>query len=198
LSGVLVATVVASAGQDVRFSQSLTTAERAATGLGRLSVDQLAVLDALIRRDEHLQRYPDTTQPSTRFSQRLSAGELQTTGLASLTAVELARLDAVVAWDESGRPPAVATGAAGPAGPMTFKRPAPEIHGMFSLSYGAGSGGYQEISGSAVLEYDDPGHAFSLLVGYEEVRISRPVGGAGFGRSAWPRHSFGGLPPAIR
>jgi len=197
VSGVLAATAVAHAGQDVRFSQRLTTDERAETGLGRLSVDQLAVLDALIRRDEQLQRHADTARPSTRFTQRLSPGELQTTGLASLTVAELARLDAQVARDESGELPAIAAGASGALGPFAFRRPAPEIHGMISLTYGAGSGGYHEIGGSVMLDYEDPAHGFSLLVGYEETHGSGPSFGCGRLGSGWRRHLFDGLPPIV-
>ena len=80
-----------------RFSQLLATPDRAATGLDRLSSDQLAVLDALVRRDLVAQSAPrrtDAPAPPARFSQRLTDDERRNAGLAALTAAERVRLDA--------------------------------------------------------------------------------------------------------
>jgi hypothetical protein len=46
-----------------------------------------------------------------------------------------------------------------------------EIHGSFSLSYGFGSGGYSEKTGSMVLTMDDPARRYSISVGYSESHI---------------------------
>ncbi len=188
------AVMVVARAEDVRFSQRLSVGDQTEAGLAKLSADQLAVLDALIRRDEKLQRFPDTAQPTiARFSLRLSIEERRTTGLERLTDPERARLDALVAQEESGTLPAVAAGSPGGSGPIGFKRPAPEIHGMISFTYGAGSGGYREIGGSVVLDYEDPAHDFSLLVGYEEMRISGPF----WRRGGWIRHPIDDLPSII-
>ena len=46
-----------------------------------------------------------------------------------------------------------------------------EIHGSFSLSYGFGSGGYSEKTGSMVLTLDDPARRYSISIGYSESHI---------------------------
>ena len=46
-----------------------------------------------------------------------------------------------------------------------------EIHGSFSLSYGFGSGGYSEKTGSMVLTMDDPERRFSITIGYTESHV---------------------------
>lgn len=46
-----------------RFSQSLASADRTATGLDRLSSDEIAVIDALIRRDLATQSAPGAPTP---------------------------------------------------------------------------------------------------------------------------------------
>jgi hypothetical protein len=46
-----------------------------------------------------------------------------------------------------------------------------EIHGAFSLSYGFGSGGYSEKTGSMVLNLEDPDRGYSITVGYSESHV---------------------------
>jgi hypothetical protein len=50
-----------------------------------------------------------------------------------------------------------------------------EIHGSFSLSYGVGSGGYSEKSGSMVLTMEDPAKGYSVSVGYTETHTKGGV-----------------------
>jgi len=192
-SWLMTVIAIMSRAQDERYSQRLTAADRMEAGLGKLSADQLAVLDALIRRDEKSSATPAAAQPpSAGFSQRLSAGERRDAGLGLLTTTELARLDALVAQDESGALPIVAPRADGTGLAPEFRRPAPEIHGEISFTFGAGQGGYRETGGSIALDYEDPAHNFSLLVGYAETHVSgsfggrRCFGGAGLRRSIEP------------
>jgi hypothetical protein len=188
LGWVIAAAVVAGRTQDLRLSQRLTSPERTEAGLEKLSSDQLAVLDALIRRDEKLPENLDATQlPATRFSQRLSAEERRTAGL-----------DALVSRDESGALPALTARSTGAAAAPEFKRPALEIHGVISFTYGAGSGGYRETGGSVVLEYDDPAHHFSLLVGYAETHVSGAFLGRGCDGGAWHSHPIDTLPAPVQ
>jgi hypothetical protein len=176
------------AASDLRFSVALEPAERAACGLPRLSSDQVAVLDALVRRDTAARGAappsdstpPNSAPATTTFSQRLTAGERATAGLAALTTAELARLDTAVERHQDARlarallAPPVFLARRSSILPTERKKDR-EIHGSFSLSYGVGSGGYSEKSGSMVLTLEDPAKGFSLSVGYSETHTKGGV-----------------------
>ncbi len=193
--GLLGLAAVAARGEDARFSQRIPASESIAAGFGRLTSDQLAVLDALVRRDETLQmRVRGTAGEPGRFSQRLPADERLAAGLNLLTPAEVAHLDALVAADEAGVLPP-------PGGDetitvVTTRRPAPQIHGEISLSVGGGSGGYHEIGGSMDLFYDDPAHGFTLAVGYSEWRASGGYFGGVCGGPLLRRARSEVLPPS--
>lgn len=170
------------AANDLRFSVSLEPAERIACGLPRLSSDQVAVLDAFVRRDTGTRGSSAPADPSkappssAAFSQRLTAGERETAGLPTLTPTELAQLDASVERHQNAR--LARTLLAPPAFLSPSRQIVPaerkkerEIHGSFSLSYGMGSGGYSEKSGSMVLTLEDPAKGYSINVGYTETHI---------------------------
>jgi len=163
-----------------RFSQSLATTERTAAGLERLSSDQVAILDALVRRDLTAQATPrraDAPPPPARFSQRLSTDELRNAGLATLTATELTQLDQFVERRISSSLARVLLS------PPTFvplsvrarvaeaKPKTPEIHGSFTLGFGVGSGGYSERFGGMTLTYEDPVRNFAVSFSYSESHI---------------------------
>jgi hypothetical protein len=177
LGCLLTAIAPCSQGQDSRFSKTLTASEQTDAGLGRLSADQLAVLDALIRRDEKINVTPDAAHPApARFSQRLSPEERASAGLDSLSEAELTRFDALVQRRSSGNVSSVVSSAARPALQPEPSAPAPEIHGVISFTFGGGRGGYREKSGFMMLDYQDPAHG---LEGYGESRISGPSIGRG-------------------
>lgn len=182
LAVALAAVPRAAADADTRFSQSLAIAERAETGFNRLSTDQVAILDALVRRDLSTQATsrPHDPLPAARFSQRLTADERTNAGLPLLTDKELARLDALIEHHASAvmarvllAPPVFA-----PTG-MRLRplesRSAPEIHGSISLTYGVGKGGYSEKTGAMNLSYEDPVHNFSVLFGYSESHFKGSI-----------------------
>jgi hypothetical protein len=171
---------VSAAASDLRFSVALEPAERSACGLTRLSSDQVAVLDALVRRDMGMRASAAPAdpakghQPGATFSQRLTAGERETAGLPALSAAELTQLDAAVDRHQNARlartllaPPTFLS----PRSSIvpTERKKEREIHGSFSLSYGVGSGGYSEKSGSMQLTLEDPAKGFSISVGYTET-----------------------------
>jgi hypothetical protein len=182
LAFAFVLTAVTSAlAADTRFSQTLAISERAETGFNRLSSDQVAVLDALVRRDLAAQAAPrrNDPPPAARFSQRLTADERANAGLTQLTDKELTRLDALVDQHASTAlartllaPPVFA-----PAGlPLrpTEAAPLSGVHGSISLSYGFGKGGYSEKTGAINLNYEDPVHGFSVMFGYAESQVKGP------------------------
>jgi len=184
LSCLVAALASGSHAQDARFSKTLSASELKHSGLERLSADQLAVLDALIRRDAKINAVADSADPvSARFSQRLSPEERASAGLDMLSATELAQLDASVRPPTSGSVSSLTSKAAGPVVQPEPSTPAPEIHGMISFTFGGGRGGYREIGGYMMLDYQDPAHGLELLVGYGESRISGPSIGRGCFRS---------------
>jgi hypothetical protein len=196
LCALLVTAGTAARAADARFSQTLTTAEWTATGLEKLSSDQRAVLDALIRRDEKIYAVRDDAHPApARFSQRLSPAECRSAGLGLLNETELIRLDTAVDHYESGNPTASASGPAHSAWRPELRGPAPEIHGMISFTYGTGRGGYNSMGGAMAVSVDDPAHGFSLLVGYGESRSRVPIGGWGYDRRLRPGYLLDPPPP---
>ena len=178
----LLASVVRAANDDLRFSVALNAAERTAAGLAKLTSDQIAVVDAFVRRDTAARAAAAESAP--RFSQRLTAGERTTAGLPTLAATELAQLDELVARHQAARlartllaPPVYLSRT--PRIITEDKKKEREIHGSFSLSYGVGSGGYSEKTGSMVLTMEDPERRYSITVGYSESHIK---GGRGYYR----------------
>ena len=180
------AATVASASE-LRFSVSIEPAERVAAGLTRLTSDQVAVLDAFVRRDaaNRLSTVaPEVTtqpeKPGPTFSQRLTANERHTAGFATLTPAELTQLDAIVERHQNARlvrtllaPPSYITHRDRIT--LSDRKKEREIHGSFSLSYGVGSGGYSEKSGSMVLNLEDPVKGYSISIGYSETHTKGGV-----------------------
>jgi hypothetical protein len=175
------AAVFAASTEDVRFSQQLSAGQRLECGLQRLSSDQLAILDALVRRDENWYMKPKATPPAIpRFSQRLSPDEHRTTGLETLDRADLFNLDDCVAQIEFG------TGQPQPAGSSAdaslqpqIQRPGLEVHGMLTFVVGGGSGGRSEKGGSMAFMVADPAHNLSVFVDYEEMHAKGSLVGRG-------------------
>jgi hypothetical protein len=169
----------ATAATETRFTRSLTQAQIEQVGLEKLNSDQLAVLDALIRRDTDTRASGHGSKLlSLRFSQRLSPDEMLNSGLAALPDAQRVSLDAMI--EQYARPAlAVSSGTSAPGTVLVSKnleRPL-EIHGSFSLMYGQGSGGYSEYGGAMTLTYEDPLRGFAIGVGYSELHSS---GGNGY------------------
>lgn len=166
----------ASASNDVRLSRTLIPTEYEEAGLKHLNSDQIAILDALVRRDTAiLSRPAPVSEPrAERFSQRISADELNNAGLALLSENELSQLDAYIARLTApiGSPTGSFASGQGKGRAWitekTLRRP-PEIHGSITLMYGQGRDGYSERGGAMVLTYDDPS-GISLAVGYSEIK----------------------------
>src|ERR1041384_2889139 len=68
-----------------RFSQWLTTTEQKEAGVDKLTSDQVAVLDALVRKDITNRSVGRAEGSPDEFSKRLTSDESRNTGLASLT-----------------------------------------------------------------------------------------------------------------
>ena len=162
-----------------RFSQSLTSADRTSTGLNRLSSDEIAVIDALIRRDLATQSAPrraDAPALPSRFSQRLTGDERRNAGLAALTETEQLKLDSLA--DRNAASLLSRTFLAPPAFvPLSIrarvaeaKATGPEIHGSFTLGMGFGKG-YSERFGGMTLTYEDPARNLAISFSYLESHV---------------------------
>jgi hypothetical protein len=163
------------ADEDTRLSKSFATADFSATGLQKLSLDQVAILDALARRDEAATLTAAPTHPrAALFSQRLSAEERANTGFNLLTTAEIARIDAQVARLENHNAPASVDTDSSGGSVAQAATPAckalPKVHGSFSLFYGTGSRGYSTQGASVDLVYHDPDHGYTITAGYAEIR----------------------------
>lgn len=179
--GLLVLTSLSLAAMDVRFSQTLSGADRTASGLDRLNSDQLAVLDALVRRDLTARTAPSAKPLAAEFSQRLSADERRNGGIILLKPDEVTRLDWFLDRHAAGllaRSLLAAPAFVAPASrlrPTEAKEKSGQIHGSYSLSFGWGKGGYSEKTGSIMLNYQDPAGRYSIGVGYTESHIKGPA-----------------------
>jgi hypothetical protein len=151
-------------------------------GLDRLTPDQIAVLDALIRRDTTLRSRAnaDASAPEA-FSRRLNADELRLAGLDTLPAETMARLDAAISRRQTAilapflLSPPVYLARPGKIEAREQKRER-ELHGTFSLTYGWGKGGYSEKTGAMTVTMEDPDKGYSLSVGYSESHVKGPNG----------------------
>jgi hypothetical protein len=173
------AALLARGATDLRFSATLSPDLRDRTGLSHLSVDNVAVIDGLVRQDEAASKFKDNDVDHTRFSQRRSARERTIAGLDHLTGAQVSLLDDLVGQRISGIPPAATTTAAyitSSGGSVTGTAVKPnlpaqklDIHGEIGYTYGWGKGG-SVSGGDIVLTYDDPAGRYSVLVGYSEYR----------------------------
>lgn len=180
LAGFAACTVftVPSQAEDRKFSASLSSTESAQVGLNRLSSDQVAVLDALVRKEVVIfEADPTPSVPrAAQFSQRLNSEERRLAGFALLSEPELAQLDAGV--ERYVHPTMFSSATLNDESPRTTSltsvrvRRDPEIHGSVTLMVAAGSGGYTAYGGALNLSYYDPARRFSIDVGYSEIHSS--------------------------
>jgi hypothetical protein len=171
LLGLLTAPA-ARAEEDVRFSATLTPEQRVSAGLNQLTVDNIAVIDGLVRQDLAASKFKDNAVDHTRFSQRRTARERDIAGLDRLTPPQLTQLDDLVGLRIDGPPPiplARITSTSSNAVKPDLPTHKLDIHGEISFTYGTGKGG-SFTGGDLVLTYDDPAGRYSVLVGYSEYQ----------------------------
>lgn len=194
LLGLCLAGGAAADGDNVRFSKTLAPEEFTAIELDRLSSDELAILDALVRRDiAQASRFSKKSR-AAKFSERLTDDEKQNAGFATLSLAAIEQLDARIEQvinppaDENGRTFSASSSATGPYSVPSVKlRREPEIHGELTLMVTAGSGGYSAYGGGIALSYYDPANKFSVGVSYSQVRSK---GGYGYYRDCWRDDPF--------
>ena len=189
---LLFAVAMSAASGDGRFSQALNSEDLTAAGLKQLSSDEVAVIDALVRRDTAARAGSASGETTAAtFSQRLTADERRTAGLAKMSATQLPKLNELVDRHQNAKlartllaPPTYLARSSRIT--PTEKKKEREIHGSFSLSYGMGSGGYSEKTGSMVLTLEDPEKGYSISVGYSESHIK----GGSYYRDSYYRDPF--------
>ena len=163
------------AQDDMRFSATLNSDQREATGLAHLSADNVAVIDGLVRQDEAASKFKNNNVDHSRFSGRRTERERDIAGLNQLTPAQLTRLDGLVGLRISGpvaAEPATAavttiTTTAGTAVQSPTAGRKLDIHGELGFTYGWGKGG-DFSGGDLILTYDDPEGRYSVLFGYSE------------------------------
>ncbi len=171
---------------DVRFSATLRPEQWTETGLNKLTTDNVAVIDALVRADKTTSEYRNNNIASTRFTERRNEHERTISGLYLLTPEQLKKLDDFVALRLAPPTAQLETTAPSPRLAMepTVTPPrGPELHGSFSLMYGWGKGGSTRGTNST-FTYDDPTHGFSLLFSYSEYK------GKGYSPLLYPTSGF--------
>lgn len=177
----LVLAVTSSLGaspDEARFTRTLTSEDFAAAGLNLLSSDQIAILDALVRRDETKLAVMRPSQPRPdRFSDRITIDERKSAGLSALSEPQLKLLDEKVQRFVSPAPASqlgVSSTGTLPSGSIKSVklRRELEVHGSVSLMYGVGSHGYTEKGGAMVVSVEDPASGLAIAVGYSEIHAS--------------------------
>ena len=171
LLGLACTVVNASAGEDQRFSATLNAEHRAAAGFNRLTDDNLAVIDALVRQEEALLRRRGPSALFWSFSGRRSVHEKEIAGLTRLNAEEVAQVDALIAARLGTALPLFSAGVgASPLRLPPAEKHRLEIHGSVSLMYGWNNAGSVR-GGELIVNVRDPARPnFSLTISYAEYR----------------------------
>ncbi|HTQ30188.1 MAG TPA: hypothetical protein VMI53_03175 [Opitutaceae bacterium] len=171
LGCLLVSTAVAARADDLPFSQILTPAERSEAGLNKLSGEQIAILDALVAREElsRMNAWNSVHPQAADFSHGLAPDKRHSAGLDRLTAPELVRLDDLVQKNLSLKM-AESAPAVGPLKPEGIK-PRPQVHGELGVMVAVGSHGYNAYGGYVALNYADLAKRYSISAFYAETRV---------------------------
>ena len=182
--------VAVAAEPETRFSKTLAPAELTAAGLGQLSSDQLAVLDALVRRDIAAARFVSKQPRAPRFSARLTADERRNAGLERLAENELAALDASVERLIVPPRPAGGFSTGGSNGPYSVPslklRRDPHIETHMAAMVAVGSDDYSAFGAGIEVSYVNPDNNFGLSLSYSEIHEK---GGSPY-RYCYDRYGF--------
>jgi hypothetical protein len=160
------------------FTSTLTEENKAATGVAKLSPDQLVSLDTQVAREVSVARQGDTPAFSTPFTRRRSPQQRKDAGLDQLMTPELRRLDELVALAVANRPappsplitkPFVSTPPGGDWVEVTpYKL---DVHGEVTLAYMWGSGGRSGYGASMVTTVSDPAGKFAFTVALSQFNF---------------------------
>jgi hypothetical protein len=173
---IFLATIAVSlaAEDEPRFSSTLTATQRTEAGFAKLSDDNIAVIDALVRSDEAAMKRQSNLVRSGNFSQRRSAHEMEITALAKLSVEQRNRLDELIAQRSAAAIPQLTAEVGAPPVARHLMERNPrvaglELHGSVSLAYGWSKEGSVR-GGEMVVTATDPSHRLAITVGYSEYR----------------------------
>jgi hypothetical protein len=146
--------IVREASVQVGFLANLTAEEKAGAGLGKLSAEQLAALDAQIAKEMKLARQGDVRGFAGTFISRRTEAERTASGLGVLTTGEKYQLDRLVSRALAATPPQPPVAIARPATEADLlqnKTSDWETHGFVQLEYGFGSGDREYKAGTVAV-----------------------------------------------
>jgi hypothetical protein len=170
----VLASVTVSAAEPTSFISTLSAENKAASGVERLSEEQIAALNAQIAREIAVARQGATVAFATSFTHRRTPQQRTEAGLDRLMTPELARLDTLVATAvaNGAKPASPATDAlVTTSSPSTYVESIPrhaEVHGEVTLAYVSGSGGAHGYGASMVTTVTDPSGKYSLTFGFSQ------------------------------
>ena len=166
LFGLFVLAVIAlpASATDIRFSTGLSPAQKVESGLDHLTPEQIAVIDALVRRTAPSSDESNGLSAALPFSQRLAVTERAAAGLDRLSPGELGRLDALVA-EQIAVPPTKSV----PAYVADNWAQRLKVHGAVTFGIGGGHG-YSTRFAESEVEIYDPVTGMRLTVGYGTSR----------------------------
>jgi hypothetical protein len=171
---LLFCTVLAAAplhAESTAFASRLSDEERRASGVAKLTDEQVATLNNLVEREVRLARQGNVPAFASEFSLRRSAPERAKAGIDKLTPDERAKLDSLVAAAIAARPvEAVLETPRSHAEAVRGVAPKPIVHGHVSFTVGTAGNGRNFYGGSVYVEQTDPQKGYSIGVGYSEYR----------------------------
>lgn len=171
LAALFVLPVTAVHAENLPFSQTLTSKERAAAGINKLSGQQVEILDALVAREEQDPAALPTLAPlqAVSFSRGLAPDKRYSAGLDRLNAAELTQLDSLVHRTLSDRR-AEESSAKSTLQPQDVAL-RPQIHGEAGVMFAVGNHGYSAYGGFLALCYVDPADRYAVSALYSETHV---------------------------
>jgi len=189
------AAAIVSAAEPASFISTLSTENKTAAGITRLTEQQIAALETQVQREIAIAHQGDTVAFSTSFTHRRSPMQRSEAGLDRLMTPELNKLDSLVAAELTNRPkpagplilaPATAASAATPGNYVELLHKKMEIHGEVTLAYVSGSGGAHGYGASMVTTAIDPSGKYAFTVGLSQFYGKGLGCGYGYGYRRYP------------
>ena len=178
LRALIVAVLTSAVLADVTqpgFTATLSSENKTASGIAKLTEPQCAALDQQVQREIATARQGDTVAFATSFTHRRTPQQRVEAGLDHLMTPELNQLDRLVAVAVANRPvpteslAAASTITTPPSsnwGEITPRKM--EIHGEMSLTYVSAGSGRNGYGASMITTATDPSGKFSITVGVSQ------------------------------
>jgi hypothetical protein len=190
LASLFLSAVFSASALAASFSDQLTPEERAASGVSKLTPQQVAHLDNLVERELVLATQGNVPSFAGTFADRRSAPERAKAGIDKMSPGERAQLNALVDRTLASRPISEPTTAASIANYNAIRgvKPRTQLHGEVSLIVGTSGGGNNFYGGSFYVEQSDPAKGYSIAIGYSELH-GKGLAGL-YGPYGWYRYPY--------